>query len=106
MFHRSYPVRRKGQSNSSPVTSIRFSTSAKQGLKEIRSMLQQRWHLPKEPSLSLLLEGVIIRWAESVKDDPNAITDLITEIEARGGVKGAKNQFQLDREIFKKEGLV
>ncbi len=102
-MHRSYPVRQKGKPQSSPSTSIRFSPSAKQGIEKIHSMLAQRWRLADKPSLSLLLEGVIVRWADTMQDDPTAITDLINEIEARGGVRGEKNQFQLDREIFKKE---
>jgi hypothetical protein len=96
MLHRSYPARRAGQKQTSPVTSIRFGPSAKDGLAVIQNLLAKRWRLEDKPSLSLLLEGVIVSWAAEMKNDPQAITDLINEIEARGGAQGERNQFALD----------
>lgn len=102
-MHRSYPVRKKGLSQASPVTSIRFSRSVHEKLNTIHTMLASRWGVADKPSLSLLLEGVIARWADTMRDDPEAIEDLIAEIEARGGAQGVPNQFQLDGETFRRE---
>lgn len=102
-MHRSYPSRQKGHSQASPVTSIRFSQSVREKLDSIHAALASRWGMAAEPSLSLLLEGVVVRWADSMRDDPDAINDLIAEIEARGGARGVRNQFQLDGETFRRE---
>lgn len=102
-MHRFYPPRKRGLKQTSPVTSVRFSKSAHEKLNAIHTMLASRWGVADKPSLSLLLEGVIARWADSMRDDPTAVDDLIAEIEARGGARGARNQFQLDGEAFKKE---
>ena len=105
-MHRSYPVRKKGRSQASVVTSIRFSPSANDGLTSIHSMLAKRWRLADKPSLSLLLEGIIVRWADEMRNDPTAITDLIHEIEARGGARGKRNQFYLDEKALATKGKV
>jgi hypothetical protein len=55
-----------------------------EALAEIHTLLAKRWKFEGKPSLSLLLEGVIIRWAEAMKNDPKAITELANEIKARG----------------------
>jgi hypothetical protein len=102
-MHRSYPVRKKGLSQAAPVTSIRFSRPVQEKLDTIHTMLASRWGVANKPSLSLLLEGVIVRWADSMRDGPEAIDDLIAEIEARGGVRGVRNQFYLDSETFMRE---
>ncbi|MDK2745536.1 MAG: hypothetical protein NDI90_21750 [Nitrospira sp. BO4] len=102
-MHRSYPVRKRGRSQISPVTSIRFSRSVHERLDTIHALLASRWGVADKPSLSLLLEGVIVRWADSMRDDPTAIDELIAEIEVRGGARGVRNQFQLDGEAFKRE---
>ncbi|MBX3301583.1 MAG: hypothetical protein KF693_05145 [Nitrospira sp.] len=104
-MHRSYPVRRKGKAQSSPVTSIRFGPAAHEKLNTIHTMLAKRWRLTDKPSLSLLLEGVISLWADEMQHDPSAVTDLLNEIKARGGTRGRRNQFVLDGQQFKNESL-
>src|SRR5688572_3201649 len=55
-----------------------------EAMAEIHTLLAKRWKLQQRPSLSLLLEAVIIRWADAMKHDPKAITELKHEILARG----------------------
>jgi len=84
MMYRRYPKRKQGEVHASSVTSIRFSPAARAGVAEVHRLLSKRWKFDTRPSLSLLLEAVVIRWADEMRNDPKAITELKNEILARG----------------------
>jgi len=79
---------------------INLSADGKDQLATIPQMLTERWHLSDKPSVSLMLESLIFRWADEMKNDPAVIQQLIDEIEARGGARGSKDQFRKDEESF------
>jgi hypothetical protein len=78
------------------IHTVRFDPATEQCLHQVHHMLCSRWRLKDKPSISLLLAGVLQEFAESVKDDPDALKGLMEEIRARGGAVGKRGSFKED----------
>jgi hypothetical protein len=60
-----------------------LAPAGQQALEDIRRMLIKRWRLESKPSLSVMLEAVLIRWSVEMQNDPTAIKELADEIKVR-----------------------
>jgi hypothetical protein len=62
---------------------VHCDPASQTALADIQTALIKRWNLDNRPSISLMLQGVILAFAERVKQEPEAINVLLDEIKSR-----------------------
>jgi len=65
---------------------IHLDAAGQEAFEYIYTTLCNLWRLESKPSISLLLQGVVIEYARGLRSDPNALKELVAEIKVRCGV--------------------
>jgi hypothetical protein len=68
--------------------SINLDAAVDQTMREMHAEMSRRWNLSNPPSISLFVAAVLRAFATTLKNDPEVVKILRSEIQVRGSARG------------------
>jgi hypothetical protein len=80
MLIRKYPDRSLSSDQAAPVKGFRITSEAQAAVDQLQAAIEARWNKAGVPSLSMLVNKALERFAEEVCYDPEALQQAYSEL--------------------------